>query len=67
MYFPGGPPEPPGDLLVCGLASELCREFIARARRFARLLPGVYRQSNGASLVFYGTSYGLSYPLGGVG
>src|SRR3712207_3380087 len=62
-----GSPEPFGDLPVGGLASELCREFVAHARRSARLRPRVYRQAYGATLVFDGPPYGLPYPPRRVG
>src|SRR5919112_669546 len=38
-----GPPEPPGDLLVGGLALELGQELVVGARHLTNLLTHVYR------------------------
>src|SRR3712207_1271804 len=60
------PAEPPGHVLVCGLALHLRGELVVGAGHLAKLVAPVHRHPYGAALVGNGTLHRLPDPPGGV-
>src|ERR671915_591596 len=60
------PAEPPGHVLVCGLALHLGGELVVGAGHLAKLVAPVHGHSYGAALVGNGTLHCLPNPPGGI-
>src|ERR671910_3333852 len=60
------PAEPPGHILVGGLALHLCGELVVGAGHLAKLVAPVHRHPYGAALVGDGTLHRLPDPPGSI-